>query len=50
MSGDGAAGTLDKSNQLLLESNLPLVPCYVTELKQVFLSLLRHACHSRITS
>jgi PAS domain S-box-containing protein len=28
------------------ESNLPLVPCYVTELKQVFLSLFRHACHA----
>jgi PAS domain S-box-containing protein len=28
------------------EKNLPLVPCYVTELKQVFLSLFRHACHS----
>jgi PAS domain S-box-containing protein len=28
------------------EDNLPLVPCYVTELKQVFLSLFRHACHA----
>ena len=33
--------------QITLEKNyekgLPLIPCYVTELKQVFLSLLRHA-------
>lgn len=28
------------------ENNLPLLPCYVTELKQVFLSLFRHACHA----
>ena len=28
------------------ESNLPLLPCYITELKQVFLSLFRHACHA----
>ena len=28
------------------EKNLPLVPCYVTELQQVFLSLFRHACHA----
>ena len=26
------------------EKNLPLVPCYITELQQVFLSLFRHAC------
>lgn len=26
------------------EDNLPAVPCYVTELQQVFLSLFRHAC------
>jgi PAS domain S-box-containing protein len=26
------------------EKQLPLVPCYVTELQQVFLSLFRHAC------
>lgn len=25
---------------------LPLVPCYVAELQQVFLSLFRHACHA----
>ncbi len=25
------------------EKNLPMIPCYVTELQQVFLSLLRHA-------
>ncbi len=34
-------------NQIRLErnfeKNLPLVPCYVTELQQVFLSLFRHA-------
>jgi len=28
------------------EKKLPLVPCYITELKQVFLSLFRHACHA----
>jgi len=28
------------------ENNLPLLPCYITELKQVFLSLFRHACHA----
>lgn len=28
------------------EKNLPLLPCYITELKQVFLSLFRHACHA----
>ena len=37
-------------NQIKLErnfeKNLPLVPCYVTELQQVFLSLFRHACHA----
>ena len=37
-------------NQIKLErkyeKNLPLLPCYITELKQVFLSLFRHACHA----
>ncbi len=37
-------------NQIKLEryfeNNLPLVPCYITELQQVFLSLFRHACHA----
>ena len=28
------------------EKNLPLVPCYITELQQVFLSLFRHACYA----
>ena len=28
------------------EKNLPLVPCYITELQQVLLSLFRHACHA----
>lgn len=28
------------------EDNLPGIPSYVSELQQVFLSLLRHACHS----
>ena len=28
------------------EKSLPLVPCYITELQQVFLSLFRHACHA----
>ncbi len=28
------------------EENLPKVPVYVSELQQVFLSLLRHSCHS----
>lgn len=28
------------------EEKLPEVPCYVSELQQVFLSLFRHACHS----
>jgi signal transduction histidine kinase len=28
------------------EKNLPLVPCYITELQQVFLSLFRHACRA----
>lgn len=37
-------------NQIKLErnfeKNMPLVPCYITELQQVFLSLFRHACHA----
>lgn len=37
-------------NQVTLErhfeKNLPLIPCYITELQQVFLSLFRHACHA----
>jgi len=37
-------------NQITLErhyeKNLPLIPCYITELQQVFLSLFRHACHA----
>ena len=37
-------------NQIRLErnfeKNLPLVPCYITELQQVFLSLFRHTCHA----
>jgi PAS domain S-box-containing protein len=37
-------------NQIKLErnfeKNLPLIPCYITELQQVFLSLFRHACHA----
>jgi len=32
--------------ELNFEKNLPLVPCYITELQQVFLSLFRHACHA----
>ncbi|WP_293266107.1 ATP-binding protein [Neptunomonas sp.] len=28
------------------EKNLPLTPCYVTELQQVFLGLFRHACNA----
>jgi len=28
------------------ESDLPLIPCYVTELQYVFISLFRHACHA----
>ena len=28
------------------EKNLPLVPCYITELQQVILSLFRHARHA----
>jgi PAS domain S-box-containing protein len=28
------------------ERNLPPVPCYITELQQVLLSLFRHACHA----
>ena len=28
------------------EKNLPLLPCYITELQQVFISLFRHACHA----
>ena len=28
------------------EKNLPLLPCYVTELQQVLLSLFRHACQA----
>ncbi|MFV9616698.1 MAG: ATP-binding protein [Gammaproteobacteria bacterium] len=39
-------------NQIKLErnfeKNLPLVPCYITELQQVFLSLFRHACHALV--
>ena len=31
---------------LSFERNLPPVPCYITELQQVFLSLFRHACHA----
>ncbi|NOQ69710.1 MAG: PAS domain-containing sensor histidine kinase, partial [Gammaproteobacteria bacterium] len=30
------------------EKNLPLVPCYITELQQVFLSLFRHACYALV--
>ncbi len=30
------------------EKNMPLVPCYITELQQVFLSLFRHACHALV--
>ncbi len=26
------------------QTNLPMIPCYVTELQQTFLSLFRHAC------
>ena len=37
-------------NQIKLErnfeKNLPSVPCYITELQQVFLSLFHHACHA----
>jgi signal transduction histidine kinase len=32
--------------ELNFEKNLPPVPCYITELQQVFLSLFRHACHA----
>lgn len=28
------------------DSNLPEIPCYISELQQAFLSLFRHACHS----
>jgi PAS domain S-box-containing protein len=39
-------------NQIKLErdyeKNLPLVPCYITELQQVFLSLFRHACRALV--
>ncbi len=39
-------------NQIKLErnfeKNLPFVPCYITELQQVFLSLFRHACHALV--
>ncbi len=28
------------------EDDLPLIPCYVTELQYVFISLFRHACHA----
>ncbi len=28
------------------EDNLPQIPCYVTELQYVFISLFRHACHA----
>jgi len=31
-----------------IEKNLPLVPCYVTELQQVFLSLFRHAAKALV--
>lgn len=37
-------------NQIKLErnfeKNLHPIPCYITELQQVFLSLFRHACHA----
>src|SRR5690606_16761321 len=29
-----------------IEPGLPAIPCYRSELQQVFLSLLRHACHA----
>lgn len=29
-----------------IEEGLPLLPCYGSELQQVFLSLFRHACHA----
>ena len=28
------------------DKNLPKIPCFVSELQQVFLSLFRHACHA----
>ncbi len=28
------------------DKDLPLIPCYIAELQQVFLSLFRHACHA----
>ncbi|ABD79273.1 two-component system sensor histidine kinase NtrB [Saccharophagus degradans] len=31
-------------------SDLPQVPCHISELQQVFLSLLRHACYSLVKS
>lgn len=37
-------------NKVTLErnfaKNLPLTPCYITELQQVFISIFRHACHA----
>ena len=40
-------------NQIKLErnyeKNLPLLPCYITELQQVFLNLFRHACRALAT-
>ncbi len=30
------------------DKNLPKIPCFVSELQQVFLSLFRHACHALV--
>ncbi|MCR8923443.1 ATP-binding protein [Dasania sp. GY-MA-18] len=32
------------------QADLPAIPCYKTELQQVFLSLFRHACHALASS
>jgi PAS domain S-box-containing protein len=32
--------------QRKFDKKLPLLPCYITELQQVFLSLFRHACYA----
>lgn len=36
----------DISIQRIIESNLPKIPCYVSEMQQVFLSLFRHCVHA----
>ncbi len=44
ISGEGGLSFNQVKLDWQVENNLPQVPCYTTELQQVFLSLFRHAC------